>query len=220
MIEELLSHVDFKKIHVSDFEHIEQSLLAKDGQASSILRNLLSKAFQQLAITSESHPMNKMDTSTNSLMARCYVSERPFRRVRLSNRYAFITPRCDDDMEMKHPDVADHYTWTLSYERKANNTSFMITVPKITREVNSTDAPYSVKRHYLYNDIAGTVRVDVMVLLKNSHGVICHVGKISINTELPQVDGGLVVKFPLEEGDKGDQNIPNECLVSFEIGKA
>ncbi|XP_072020725.1 BTB/POZ domain-containing protein 17-like [Amphiura filiformis] len=223
IIEELLSHIDFNRLDVSDLIHVEQSLLDNDVNTSDVIRTRLSRAFQQLAMAAENRRMQKTERTESP--SRCYVNDKAITRVRLSNRYAFITPQCSKNMKLSSPDVLSSYTWILSYEQKRSTTTFMITVPKVSEEVPKQDSfdnhsnSYSIpkmEQRFLHNDVQGTVHIDVLVLLKNSQGVNCHIGKISKNTEMPQVNGGIVAECPLEQGA---QNIPNECLVSFEISK-
>ena len=108
---------------------------------------------------------------------------------------------------------------------------FNVTVPKVSRTVETTikeqhgyygNYKYREQKntYYLSKDIPGTVRVNFLAIFKNKEDVVLSVRRKSSDTEMPQMDGGSVVKLTLQDEFKDIGCLPDECLISFEIGKS
>ena len=219
-LEELLSYVEFKNMNATELLQVEQSALATE-RASDSLRNQLYEAFRYLALTDESQRETVLCDAP-----RCYTRDKKLRIVRFNNKSTSITPKCHYGVYGKHvfllSNVGECYTWTLQYQQETDAVNLNISVPRVSRKLEPDEQrnPYlDTDEEELYNDIPGTVRVTVLVLLQNSQGTVCHVGKASTETEMPMVNGGRVVQFSLSSWRKGLRYLPNECLYLFEIAK-
>ncbi|XP_072020830.1 kelch-like protein 28 [Amphiura filiformis] len=219
-IEELLSYVEFQNMNPTELMQVEKSPLAT-FTAPECLKHQLYESFRYLALTEEG-----IRDSVLSNAPRCYTKDKKLRKVRFTNRACSITPTCHYGVYGKHvfllSSVGDCYSWTLSYLQEEGDLHFRIVVPRVTRKLEPDEQrnPYmDTDEELLYNDIPGTVRVDVLLLLRNSQGVICHIGKISTDTEMPMANGGCVVQLPISSWRKGLKYLPNDCLYSFEIAK-
>ncbi|XP_072020287.1 BTB/POZ domain-containing protein 17-like [Amphiura filiformis] len=206
IIDEILSHVQFINMSVSELVKVEESTVAKD-KAPNTLRQHLYEAFKYSSLKAD----GRRNRTTDSLGR--YTQNRNFHRINVNKKFTTITPT------LRWSIAKDRYSWRLNQVQKCDALNFHITVPCVSKVENTSQCIFckaqpqtQTRTHRLCDDLSGSVWVNVITHLQNDKGIVYQIGTKCVNTRMPTSDGGTVVQYSMVTCYK-----PAQCLVSFEI---
>ena len=203
-IKELLSYVEFKSMDASELAKVDSSPLAKD-RASDILNQILNETCRHLVI-------GKINQTAPKPRVSSHLYTRTQQKISFGNQQSSqITPKCSKDIfgssNSTLQQIVENFEWKLQQSSlQRDPMSFTLTKTKKpdTQYHGSVD-----------------IRVKLILLLKNSHGVVRQIEKMTTSTTLCHVYRSRkedVAEFTCKYGVKQtDLTKKFKCFYCFDI---
>ena len=215
IIKELLSYVEFKSMDASELAKVDSSPLAKD-RAPDIFNQILNETCRHLVIGKINQTAPELRVSSH-LYTR---TQQTWQKISFENQHgggwyvpisSQITPKCSKDIfgssNSTLQQIVENFEWKLQ-QNSLQCDPMLFTLTKTKKP--DTQYHESVD-----------IRVKLILLLKNSDGVVRQIEKVTTNTTLRRILRGRkedVAEFTFKYGVKQtDLTNKFKCFYCFDI---